>query len=167
MTDPEFADRTYIEPLTWKFVEKIIEAERPDALLPTLGGQTALESGDGSGQGRRARKIWRRDDRREADAIDKGEDRELFKQCMLKIGLDVAEIAHGEIDGGGARRSPNIWVFPLIIRPSLHAGRQRRRHRLQQAKSSKTSSRNGLDLSPVHEVLIEESLSAGKNTRWR
>ena len=66
MTDPDMADRTYIEPLTWEIVAKVIEVERPDALLPTLGGQTGAEPGDGAGRARRAGKVRRRDDRRQA-----------------------------------------------------------------------------------------------------
>src|ERR671914_2166666 len=96
MTDPETADRTYIEPITWQVVEKIIAKEKPDALLPTLGGQTGLNT---------AMDLWKRGVLEKygvemigarADVIDKAEDRQKFKDAMLKIGLDVPKsgLAH-------------------------------------------------------------------------
>src|SRR6476620_6034118 len=96
MTDPEFADRTYIEPITPEIVEKIIIKEKPDALLPTLGGQTALNTAmslfkSGVLEKHNVRMIGAK-----ADAIEKGEDRLLFKNAMLKIGLDLPQsgVAH-------------------------------------------------------------------------
>ena len=90
MTDPEFADVTYIEPLTVEFLEKIIAAERPDALLPTLGGQTALNLAMELHQKGILEKYHMEMIGAKPGAIAKGEDRELFKQAMIKIGLDVA-----------------------------------------------------------------------------
>ena len=101
MTDPEFAARTYIEPITPEVVEKIIEKEKPDALLPTLGGQTALNTSmalfrSGVLEKHNVRMIGAK-----AEAIEKGEDRQLFKEAMLKIGLDMpmSGIAHTMEEG--------------------------------------------------------------------
>src|SRR4051794_36548977 len=91
MTDPEFADVTYIEPLTVDILEKIIAKERPSALLPTLGGQTALNLSMDLNKAGILKKYGVEMIGAKPDAINKGEDRELFKQCMLKIGLDVAK----------------------------------------------------------------------------
>src|ERR1700741_4443779 len=88
MTDPEFADRTYIEPITPEIVEKIIAREKPDALLPTLGGQTALNTAMALFKSGVLEKYNVRMIGAKADAIEKGEDRLLFKNAMLKIGLD-------------------------------------------------------------------------------
>ncbi len=122
MTDPEFADKTYVEPITAEVIQKIIEKEKPDALLPTLGGQTALNvSMDlfNSGYLDRAgvRMIGAN-----AEAIEKGEDRLLFKEAMTKIGLDMPHsgVAH-TIDEGHAVAA-EIGTFPLIIRPAYTLG---------------------------------------------
>ena len=122
MTDPEFANRTYIEPITPEAIEKIIERERPDALLPTLGGQTGLNT---------SMELWRRGilDKysvemigAKAEAIAKGEDRDLFKKAMQRIGLDVpvSGIAHNIDEARGVAR--DIGRFPLIIRPAYTLG---------------------------------------------
>src|ERR1700748_256173 len=91
MTDPEFADVTYIEPLTVEILEKIIAKERPSALLPTLGGQTALNLSMSLHKAGVLEKYGVEMIGAKSEAINKGEDRELFKQCMLRIGLDVAK----------------------------------------------------------------------------
>ncbi|MFA7004014.1 MAG: carbamoyl phosphate synthase large subunit, partial [Verrucomicrobiia bacterium] len=122
MTDPEFANRTYIEPITPEAIEKIIERERPDALLPTLGGQTGLNV---------SMELWKRGvlDKygvemigAKAEAIAKGEDRDLFKKAMQRIGLDVpiSGIAH-DLDQARAV-AKDIGRFPLIIRPAYTLG---------------------------------------------
>src|SRR5271169_4182166 len=89
MTDPEMADRTYIEPLTWEIVAKVIEAERPDALLPTLGGQTGLNLAMELVKHGVLEKYGVEMTGANGEVITKAEDRELFKQAMLKIGLDI------------------------------------------------------------------------------
>src|ERR1700733_3192341 len=89
MTDPETADRTYIEPITWQIVAKIIERERPDALLPTLGGQTGLNTAMDLAKNGILEKFNVEMIGAKADVIDKAEDRQKFKDAMLKIGLDV------------------------------------------------------------------------------
>src|ERR1700741_2108597 len=89
MTDPETADRTYIEPITWEVVAKIIERERPDALLPTLGGQTALNTAMALHKNGVLEKFHVEMIGAKPDAIEKAEDREKFKAAMLKIGIDV------------------------------------------------------------------------------
>src|SRR5579864_1277717 len=122
MTDPEFANRTYIEPITPEVVEKIIAREKPDALLPTLGGQTALNCAmdlvkNGCLERHGVRLIGAN-----AEAIAKGEDRLLFKEAMIKIGLDVPQsgVAHNLEE---ARKiALEIGRFPLIIRPAFTLG---------------------------------------------
>jgi carbamoyl-phosphate synthase large subunit len=161
MTDPEFASRTYIEPITHEAIEKILEREKPDAVLPTLGGQTALnaamalvESGALDRHG--ARLIGAN-----AEAIRRGEDRQIFKEIMLDIGLDCArsDVAHSLEEARNVVEA--IGSFPLIIRPAFTLGGAGggiayNREELEEIV------RRGLDLSPVCEVLIEESLLGWK-----
>ena len=111
MTDPEMADVTYIEPITWQMVASIIDAERPDALLPTWAARRP-QLRAGSGARRRAREVQRRADRCIAEAIDKAEDREKFKAAMTRIGLGSARsgIAHHR---AGAARCRQDSAFPL------------------------------------------------------
>ncbi len=161
MTDPEFASRTYIEPITPEVVEKIIAREKPDALLPTLGGQTALNCAmdlvkNGALERHNVRLIGAN-----AAAIAKGEDRLLFKEAMIKIGLDVPRsgVAHSLED---ARRvAQEIGSFPLIIRPAFTLGGTGGGIAYNREEYESTVAR-GLDLSPVDEVLIEESLLGWK-----
>src|ERR671932_561426 len=122
MTDPEFADRTYVEPITPEVIEAIMEREKPDAILPTLGGQTALnaamELNRNGALARHGVKLVGAN----AQAIAKGEDRQLFKEAMLRIGLDVPRsgIAHDMNDV--MRVAEQIGSFPLIIRPAFTLG---------------------------------------------
>src|SRR5882757_411633 len=122
MTDPEFAHRTYIEPITPEIVEKIIIKEKPDALLPTLGGQTALNT---------AMSLWNsgfltkhnvRMIGAKADAIEKGEDRLKFKEAMLKIGLDLPQSGVAHTIEEGRKIADEIGSLPLIIRPAYTLG---------------------------------------------
>src|ERR1700716_1798638 len=122
MTDPEFADRTYIEPITAEVIEAIIEREKPDAILPTMGGQTALNAAmelnrNGALARHNVKLIGAN-----ARAIAKGEDRQLFKEAMLRIGLEVPRsgIAHSISDVD--RVAKEIGTFPLIIRPAFTLG---------------------------------------------
>ena len=122
MTDPEFADATYVEPLTVESVTAIIEKERPDALLPTLGGQTGLNLSLELHAAGILEKYGVEMIGAKPAAIKKGEDRELFKQAMLEIGLDVArsfsvntlEQAHSHLD--------ELGDFPIILRPAFTLG---------------------------------------------
>ena len=161
MTDPEFADRTYIEPITPEVIRKIIEKEKPDALLPTLGGQTALNASmdlwhSGALQELNVRMIGAN-----ADAIAKGEDRLLFKEAMLKIGLDLPQsgVVHTMEDARSV--AAEIGTFPLIIRPAYTLGGSGGGIAYNKEEFETIVAR-GLDLSPVTEVLVEESLLGWK-----
>jgi carbamoyl-phosphate synthase large subunit len=161
MTDPEFADRTYIEPITPEIIEKIIEREKPDALLPTLGGQTALNAAmelvhNGVLEKHGVRLIGAN-----AEAINRGEDRTLFKQIMLDIGLEVANSGAAHTIDEVFEIAKKIGSYPLIIRPAFTLGGAGggiayNREELE------TIARRGLDMSPTTEVLIEESLLGWK-----
>ncbi|TVR49427.1 MAG: carbamoyl-phosphate synthase large subunit [Puniceicoccaceae bacterium] len=161
MTDPEFADVTYIEPLTVAVVEKIIEAERPDALLPTLGGQTALnlslELKDAGILERHGVEMIGAN----SDAIRKGEDRELFKQAMVKIGLDVAASRTVHSLEEARQAAEQIGAFPLIIRPSFTLGGSGGGIAFNREEFEEIVA-NGIEVSPVNEVLIEECLLGWK-----
>jgi carbamoyl-phosphate synthase large subunit len=162
MTDPEYADVTYIEPLTVEALEKIILKEKPDALLPTLGGQTALNlsmelNSQGILEKYNVEMIGAK-----PEAIEKGEAREIFKQAMLKIGMDVARSATINNLPDALEAADNlIGEFPIIIRPSYTLGGSgggiayNREEFIGMVE-------NGLDISPTHEVLIEECLLGWK-----
>jgi carbamoyl-phosphate synthase large subunit len=161
MTDPEFADRTYIEPITPEVIEAILEREKPDAILPTMGGQTALNAAmelnrNGALARHNVRLIGAN-----AQAIAKGEDRQLFKEAMLRIGLDVPRsgIAHSLADA--SRVADAIGKFPLIIRPAFTLGGSGGGIAYNRDELDEIVER-GLALSPVTEVLIEESLVGWK-----
>ena len=121
MTDPEMADVTYIEPINWKVVEKIIEKERPDALLPTMGGQTALNCALDLAHHGVLEKYNVEMIGASREAIDKAEDRQKFKEAMTKIGLGSARsaIAHSMEE---AQQVQAGLGFPVIIRPSFTMG---------------------------------------------
>lgn len=162
MTDPEYADVTYIEPLTVEAVEKIIAKEKPDALLPTLGGQTALNLSmdlDKSGilKANNIEMIGAK-----PEAIEKGEAREIFKQAMLKIGLDVAKSATiNNLEAALEAADNLIGEFPIIIRPSFTLGGAGGGIAYNREEFKKMV-QYGLDISPTHEVLIEECLLGWK-----
>ncbi|HSI08510.1 MAG TPA: carbamoyl-phosphate synthase large subunit [Rariglobus sp.] len=161
MTDPEFADVTYIEPLTIDSLEKIIEAEKPSALLPTLGGQTALNLSMELFKAGILEKHGVEMIGAKPDAINKGEDRELFKQAMFKIGLDVARSKTVKTMDEARAAAETIGNFPLIIRPSFTLGGQGGGIAYNKEEFERICA-NGLDLSPVHEVLVEECLLGWK-----
>ncbi|MSU23532.1 MAG: carbamoyl-phosphate synthase large subunit [Opitutus sp.] len=161
MTDPEFADVTYIEPLTIEFLEKIIAIERPSALLPTLGGQTALNLAMELNKAGILTKYGVEMIGAKPDAINKGEDRELFKQCMLRIGLDVAKSRTVKSMAEALAAAEMLGVFPLIIRPSFTLGGSGGGIAYNKEEFERIVA-NGLDLSPVHEVLVEECLLGWK-----
>ncbi|HEV3270636.1 MAG TPA: carbamoyl-phosphate synthase large subunit [Candidatus Methylacidiphilales bacterium] len=161
MTDPEFADRTYIEPITPEIVEKIIIREKPDALLPTLGGQTALNTAMALYNSGVLKKHGVQMIGANADAIKKGEDRQLFKEAMEKIGLDmpVSGTAHTLAEARDV--AARIGTFPLIIRPAFTMGGTGGGIGYNREEFEEIA-KNGLDLSPVSEILIEESLLGWK-----
>jgi carbamoyl-phosphate synthase large subunit len=160
MTDPGMADRTYIEPITWDYVARIIEKERPDAVLPTLGGQTGLNV---------AMELHRRGILEKygveligakADVIKKAEERDAFKQAMIKIGLEVctSRIVHNMDDAYQALEEIGL---PIIIRASFTLGGTGGGIAYNRAEFDEKV-RKGLSLSPVTEVLLEESIIGWK-----
>jgi carbamoyl-phosphate synthase large subunit len=166
MTDPEFADRTYIEPITPAVVEKIIIREKPDALLPTLGGQTALNVSMELFKSGVLEKHGVRMIGANADAIDKGEDRQRFKEAMQKIGLDMPQSVTVHTLEEGRKAAESLAeltgkAFPLIIRPAFTLGGQGGGIAYNREEFEEIVTR-GLDLSPVTEVLVEESLLGWK-----
>jgi carbamoyl-phosphate synthase large subunit len=161
MTDPEFADVTYIEPLNIEMLEKIIATERPSALLPTLGGQTALNLSMELNKAGILAKYGVEMIGAKPDAINKGEDRELFKQCMIKIGLDVAKSRTVKSLAEARDAAEMLGAFPLIIRPSFTLGGSGGGIAYNKEEFERIVA-NGLDLSPVHEVLVEECLLGWK-----
>ncbi len=161
MTDPEFAARTYIEPITIEILEKIIEREKPDALLPTLGGQTALNSAMELYHAGILEKHHVRLIGANAEAIAKGENRQLFKEAMVRIGLDVAKSGTVHSVAEAREIADGIGSFPLIIRPAFTLGGAGGGIAYNRQELEEIVHR-GLDQSPVQEVLIEESLLGWK-----
>ena len=160
MTDPEMADATYVEPVTWQVVEKIIAKERPDALLPTMGGQTALNCAlDLDKHGVLAKyKVALIGASKEA--IDKAEDRQKFKEAMTKIGLGSARSAIAHSMEEALQVQPSIG-YPAIIRPSFTMGGSGGGIAYNREEFV-TICERGLDASPTKELLIEESLLGWK-----
>ncbi len=160
MTDPETADVTYIEPIQWQMVARIIEKERPDAILPTMGGQTALNC---------ALDLWRHGVLEQhaveligarPEAIDKAEDRLKFKEAMTRIGLDSARsgIAHNMDEAWAVQATVG---FPVVIRPSFTLGGTGGGIAYN-AEEFEAICKRGLEASPTNELLIEESLLGWK-----
>ena len=156
MTDPEMADAVYIEPVNWKALERVIAKEKPDALLPTMGGQTALNT---------ALDLVRKGVLEKYDveliaasreAIDMAEDRELFRDAMTKIGLEVpkAVIAHSLEEALDQQEGIG---FPTIIRPSFTLGGTGGGIAYNQEEFTRIV-KHGLEMSPTTEVLLEESV---------
>jgi len=160
MTDPEMADVTYIEPITWQMVASIIEKERPDALLPTMGGQTALNCALDLAREGVLNKFDVELIGASKKAIDKAEDREKFKAAMTRIGLGSARsgIAHNVEQ---ALEVQATIGFPAVIRPSFTLGGSGGGIAYNKDEFVEMCKR-GLDLSPTHELLIEESLLGWK-----
>ena len=161
MTDPEFADRTYVEPITAEAVEKIIARERPDAVLPTLGGQTALNIAMELHRTGAFERLGTKLIGAKADAIERGEDRLIFKEIMLEIGLDVAQsgVAHNLDEAREV--AAEIGRYPVIIRPAYTLGGSGGGIAYNREEFEEIVTR-GLDMSPVTEVLVEESLLGWK-----
>ena len=160
MTDPSMADATYIEPVEWKTVARIIEEERPDALLPTMGGQTALNCALDLAKHGVLDKFSVEMIGANADAIDKAEDRERFDKAMKAIGLSTPNsgIAHSMEE---ATQVADRFGFPCIIRPSFTMGGSGGGIAYNR-EEFETICRRGLDLSPTNELLIDESLIGWK-----
>ena len=160
MTDPNMADATYIEPITWKMVEKIIDKERPDAILPTMGGQTALNCALDLAKHGVLEKYNVEMIGASREAIDKAEDREKFKQAMTKIGLASARsaIAHSMEE---ALQVQQVMGFPTVIRPSFTMGGSGGGIAYNREEFEEICER-GLEASPTRELLIEESLLGWK-----
>jgi carbamoyl-phosphate synthase large subunit len=160
MTDPNMADVTYIEPITWQVLENIIAKERPDALLPTMGGQTALNCALDLAKHGVLEKYGVEMIGASREAIDKAEDREKFKQAMTRIGLGSARsgIAHSMEE---AQQVQSVMGFPTIIRPSFTMGGSGGGIAYNQEEFVEICKR-GLEASPTRELLIEESLLGWK-----
>jgi len=161
MTDPETAERTYIEPLTPEIVEKVIAKERPDALLPTMGGQTALNLAVALAKNGVLEKHGVELIGAKLEAIEKAEDRLLFKQAMERIGVSVCPsgIANNLEDARVVARK--IGVYPLILRPAFTLGGTGGGIAYNQEEFEEMV-QNALDASPVSQVLIEQSLIGWK-----
>ncbi|VEJ08287.1 carbamoyl phosphate synthase large subunit [Helicobacter pullorum] len=158
MTDPEFADRTYIEPITEEIVADIIKKEKVDAILPTMGGQTALNiamSMYEKGMLKGVQFLGAK-----PEAIKKGEDRQAFKEAMLKIGMDLPKSCYAYTLQEALEAAKEIG-FPLIIRASftLAGGGSGVAYNIDEFKAL---AQNGLEVSPINEILIEESLLGWK-----
>ena len=160
MTDPDSADAIYIEPLHWKAVARVIEKERPDALLPTMGGQTGLNCALDLAREGVLEKYKVEMIAASRDAIDMAEDRDLFKKAMIDIGLDVprAEIAHTLEEAIEKQQSLG---FPTIIRPSFTMGGTGGGIAYNKEEFQRIVA-HGLEMSPTTEVLIEESVIGWK-----
>ncbi len=160
MTDPEMADVTYIEPITWQVVEKIIAKERPDVLLPTMGGQTALNCALDLARNGVLEKYGVEMIGAREEAIDKAEDRQKFKQAMTRIGLESARsgVAHSIEEALVVQASVG---FPAIIRPSFTMGGSGGGIAYNREEFLAICER-GLEASPTRELLIEESLLGWK-----
>ena len=160
MTDPEMADKVYIEPIHWRNVEKIIIKEKPDAILPTMGGQTALNTTLDLNRHKILEKYNVEIIGASVDSIDMAEDRELFKNAMASIGLETARayIAH---DYEEAQEHQKKIGFPVLIRPSFTLGGSGGGIAYN-IKDFENIVNRGLDLSPTSEVLIEESVIGWK-----
>ena len=160
MTDPEMADKVYIEPIHWRNIEKIIIREKPDAILPTMGGQTALNTTLDLNRHKILEKYGVRIIGASVESIDMAEDRELFKNAMSEIGLETphAFIAHNYEEAIKHQREIG---FPVLIRPSFTLGGSGGGIAYNIQDFEKIV-RRGLDLSPTSEVLIEESVIGWK-----
>jgi carbamoyl-phosphate synthase large subunit len=161
MTDPETADRTYVEPLTPELLEKVIEAERPDALLPTMGGQTALNLAVTLAKSGVLEKYQVELIGAKLPAIEMAEDRKLFKEAMERIGVGVCPSGLAETMAEAKAIGQQIGSYPLIIRPAFTMGGTGGGIAYNQEEFEEIS-QSGLDASPVSQILIEKSLLGWK-----
>jgi len=160
MTDPEMADRTYIEPITPEVVEQILAVEKPDAVLPTLGGQTGLNVALALAESGALERHGCRLIGASAEAIRKAEDRALFKQCMGEIGLESAR-SHMVHTADEARAVRDSIGLPCVLRPSFTMGGSGGGIAYNKDEFDRMVA-YGLELSPVHSILVEESLIGWK-----
>ncbi len=160
MTDPDMADVTYIEPLDWETIAKIIEKERPDAVLPTMGGQTALNCALDLDKHGVLRKFGVEMIGATKEAIDKAEDRDLFRQAMLNIGFEVPQSAVANSIEEALKILEEVG-YPAIIRPSFTMGGTGGGIAYNRQEFVDICE-NGLELSPTRELLIEESVLGWK-----
>ncbi len=161
MTDPEFADRTYIEPLSVDFLAAVIRRERPDVLLPTLGGQTALNLAMELDKSGVLEKYGVELIGANAAVIERAEDRALFKQAMLKIGLDMPRSGSAHTIEEARKIRDELGGYPLVIRPGFTMGGSGGGIARDEAGFERIA-QQGLFLSPTHEVLVEESIEGWK-----
>ncbi len=161
MTDPETADRTYIEPLTPELVEKVIAKERPDALLPTMGGQTALNLAVSLAQNGVLDKYGVELIGAKLPAIEKAEDRQLFKEAMQRIGVTVCPSGLAKTMAEAWAIAEDIGTYPLIIRPAYTMGGSGGGIAYNQEEYEEMA-QAGLDASPVSQILVEQSLIGWK-----
>ena len=160
MTDPGLADRTYVEPITAEFIEKVIAKEHPDALLPTLGGQTGLNAAVELAKAGTLDKYGVEMIGCDLDAIERGEDRKLFRECMEELGLESARSGYAySVDD--ALAIADKTGYPCVLRPSFTLGGAGGgiAHTRDELIEIVTQ---GLELSPAHEVLVEESIEGWK-----
>jgi carbamoyl-phosphate synthase large subunit len=161
MTDPETADRTYIEPITPELVAQIIEQERPDALLPTMGGQTALNTAVALAKNGTLERFGVELIGAKLPAIEMAEDRKLFKEAMERIGVPVCPSGLAETMAESKQIAQEIGSYPLIIRPAFTMGGTGGGIAYNQEEFEQIS-QSGLDASPVSQILIEKSLLGWK-----
>jgi carbamoyl-phosphate synthase large subunit len=160
MTDPGFADRTYVEPITPAFAEQILAREKPDVLLPTLGGQTALNLAVALARSGALERHGVKLIGASLEAIEKAEDRQLFKQAMTRIGVDMPKSGYAT-SWEEARGIGDQIGFPLIIRPSFTMGGEGGGVAYNQEEYEPLA-RRALQLSPTHTILVEESIIGWK-----
>ena len=160
MTDPEFADATYIEPITPEFVEKVIAKERPDALLATLGGQTALNTAVALQRAGVLEKYGVELIGASIDAIQRGENREQFKKIVEELGGEVARSAVCAHDGRGLAAAEELG-YPVVVRPSFTMGGAGSGMAYDETDLRRIAGA-GLAASPTTEVLLEESILGWK-----
>ncbi|MGZ4778806.1 MAG: carbamoyl phosphate synthase preATP-grasp domain-containing protein, partial [Thermoanaerobaculia bacterium] len=160
MTDPEFADRTYIEPLTPETLERIIERERPDAILPTVGGQTGINLAIALTESGVLERYGVELIGANYNAIKTAEDRQLFKETMTRIGVEVPKSGYAATVEEAEQLVASLG-YPLVIRPSFTLGGTGGgiAYNIEELRSTVA---RGLDLSPVHRVLVEESVIGWK-----
>ena len=160
MTDPGLADRTYVEPITPEFVEKIIAKERPDAILPTLGGQTGLNTGVELAKSGILDKYDVEMIGCKLEAIERGEDRKLFNEAMEELGIEIARSGYAYSVADAEQLSEEMG-FPLVLRPSFTLGGAGGgiAHDIDELREIVSQ---GLELSPASEVLVEESIEGWK-----
>ena len=160
MTDPGLADRTYVEPITAEFIERVIKKERPDALLPTLGGQTGLNAAVELAKDGTLDKYGVEMIGCDLAAIERGEDRKLFNEAMAEIGLEVARSGYAYSVADAEAIAERVG-YPCVLRPSFTLGGAGGgiAHTHEELVSIVSQ---GLELSPAHEVLVEESIEGWK-----